>query len=233
MSFNDLSDQPWCDICDVGTVEPFDVEEWAFCDDSDRLRHFVQLVNCTLRTQLSPEVRYWPKEDCYAFVSDLDKGNVKRTYRSARKRSAITVVSKFVNVNKDKREFTYLRHLAFHCRILLFGKTWYLEITPTYRFTSNGFWLYRFHEDLIKGIKRIEGNRAVLSAFLFWADYLNYKEELFQDKKRYFDFGLPLRFEIPNGLDDSLWGKPKSEKAENSLKDDELLQLSLFDGEFT
>jgi Domain of unknown function (DUF4365) len=75
LSFNDLSEQPWCDICDAGTVEPFDFEEWAFSDDTDRLRHFVQLINCTLRTQLSPEIRYWPKEDCYAFVSDLDKGN--------------------------------------------------------------------------------------------------------------------------------------------------------------
>ena len=232
LSFYDLSELPWCDTCDVGTVESFDAEEWAFSDDSDRLKQFVQLLNCTLRTQLSPEVRYWPREDCYAFVSDLDKGSVKRTYKSAQKRSTITVVRKFVNVTKDGREFPYLRHLSFHCRIILFENTWHLEITPTYRFTSNGSWLYRFHEDLIKGIKRIEGNRAVLSALLFWADYLNYKEELFQDEKRYLDFGPPLRFEIPKGLDDSSWGKPKSEKADNSLKDDELLQLSLFDGEF-
>ena len=52
---------------------------------------------------------------------------------------------------------------------------WYLELTPTYRFTRDGHALERFHEDRLKGIKRIEGNRAVLSSVLFWADYLRPK----------------------------------------------------------
>jgi hypothetical protein len=49
----------------------------------------------------------------------------------------------------------------------------YLEITPTYRFTRDGFELDLFHEDFLRGIKRMEGHRAVLSAVLLWADFLN------------------------------------------------------------
>lgn len=50
-SFNDLSEEPWDEICDQGTVEEFDSEEWACSDDRDRQREFVQLLNQCLRAK--------------------------------------------------------------------------------------------------------------------------------------------------------------------------------------
>ena len=69
IAFHDLSDPPWSIICDQGTVETFDSSDWATTDDADQTRQFVQLLNQTLRTQLAPDVRYWPREDCYAHVA--------------------------------------------------------------------------------------------------------------------------------------------------------------------
>lgn len=63
LAFQDLNNAPWSDICDSGTIEEFDTSEWSDSQDPDRQRHFVQLLNQTLRSQLAPDVRYWPKED--------------------------------------------------------------------------------------------------------------------------------------------------------------------------
>ena len=43
LSFHDLHSHPWCDLCEVGTIESFDASEWAITADFDRQRDFVQL----------------------------------------------------------------------------------------------------------------------------------------------------------------------------------------------
>jgi len=82
---------------------------------------------------------------------------------------------------------------------------WCLEITPTYRFTRDGYILDRFHEERLKGIKRIEGNRAVLSLVLFWADYLRPKKDLFESDLPPLQFGKLVSFESTVGIDDQDW----------------------------
>ena len=44
-SFHDLREQPWPQICDRGSVEQFDVDEWSDSDDPDVQREFVRLMN--------------------------------------------------------------------------------------------------------------------------------------------------------------------------------------------
>ena len=52
------------------------------------------------------------------------------------------------------------------------GDEWFLEVTPTYRFTFDGKRKAFFHEKGLKGIKGLERNRAVLSQVLLWTDLL-------------------------------------------------------------
>ena len=68
-----------------------------------------------------------------------------------------------------------------------------------------GFELERFHEDRLKGIKRLEGNRAVLSCVLFWADYLKPKTNLFVTETPPIRFGDLLTFESAVGINDKQW----------------------------
>jgi len=51
---------------------------------------------------------------------------------------------------------------------MLLDEAWYLQITPTYFFTSNGYHLSKFSEDNLKGIKKLEKNNAVLRNVLTW-----------------------------------------------------------------
>jgi len=227
LAFHDLNEEPWSNICNPGTVEEFESSEWSDSTDADRQRQFVQLLNRTLRSQLAPEVRYWPKEDCYACVGYLEDGKKRRSYESLRRRSPISIVSKFQRTTPDGRTFEWLRHLAFRGQFRRFDGLWYLEITPTYRFTQDGYWLYRFHEDALKGIKRIEGNRSVLSAVLFWADYLHPNNDFFSRKNLPLVFGnLPV-FDLDVGINDSQWSKrdPNSPPDETEEKQESFLPM--------
>ena len=228
LSFHNLEEYPWSEICDRGTMEEFESDEWAASEDSDRKRQFVQLLNLTLKSQLGPEVRYWPSEDCYAFSGSVEDGDIQKEYRSVKRKSKITVVSRYNKTNKNGRVFVWLRHHAFKGQFKYFDDQWYLEITPTYRFTYDGCNLDRFHEDRLKGIKRIEGNRAVLSSVLFWADYIGEKNDLFKARNIPLSFGRPLSFELEHGINDKEWSA-KNEEENSKAQDDVESFLPLFD----
>jgi hypothetical protein len=200
-SFHDLSEDPWTAVCDEGTVESFPTGDWSESDDPERQHLFVQLLNQTLRAQVSPEVRYWSKEECFALLGKARKV----AYQSLKRRSKISAVSQFSSTAKDGRVFEWRRHMAFRGQFRLLDGQWCLEITPTYRFTRDGFELERFHEERLKGIKQLEGNRAVLSCVLFWADYLRPKQNLFTTDAPPIRFGDLLTFDSPVGLNDKQW----------------------------
>ena len=201
LSFHDLGKAPWSSICDLGTLEEFSTAEWSESGDPQPQRIFVQLLNQTLRAQLSPEVRYWPQEDCYAIQGRPHK----ESYRSISRSSKITVVSHRTSTSKDGRSFDRFRHLAFRGQFRRFEGNWCLEITPTYRFTNDGFALDRFHEENLKGIKNLEGNRAVLSSVLFWAHYLQPRTSLFDRDPLPLQFGKLLTFRCDVGIPDADW----------------------------
>lgn len=214
-SFHDLGEEPWSSACDAGALEDFPTTEWSECSDTQRRRVFVQLVNQSLKAQLSPEVRYWPQEDCYAIVG----GARRLSYQSLKRPSKISVVSQFTTTAADGRQFDWRRHMAFRGQFRLLEDQWYLEITPTYRFTRDGYALDRFHEDRLKGIKRIEGNRAVLSSVLFWADYLRPKATLFDGRTPPLQFGELLAFSSDVGIVDRAWLSEDPEFARDSALD--------------
>lgn len=201
ISFHDLSEEPWTAVCDDGTVESFPTSDWSESDDPERQHVFVQLLNQTLRAQLSPGVRYWSKEECFALLGTA----MKVAYQSLKRRSKISAVSQFSSTAKDGRVFEWRRHMAFRGQFRLLDGQWWLEITPTYRFTRDGYELERFHEERLKGIKQLEGNRAVLSCVLFWADYLRPKQNFFTTSAPPIGFGDLLTFDSPVGINDKQW----------------------------
>lgn len=201
LSFHDLAKPPWSSICDLGTLEEFSTEEWSETDDPQRQRIFVQLLNLTLRAQLYPDVRYWPQEDCYAMQGQPHK----QSYRSVKRTSKVSVVTHRTTTSKDGRIFDRYRHLAFRGQFRRLDRNWFLEITPTYRFTSDGVTLDRFHEENLRGIKALEGNRAVLSTVLFWADYLQPRTNLFARDPSPLQFGKLLNFRSNVGIIDTEW----------------------------
>ena len=198
----DLAERPWTEVCEEGTVEGFSTDEWSQSDDPDRQRQFVQLLGRALAEQLnSLGVRYWPQEDCFAFSGSNDR---QIGYQALQRRSRVTVVKRFERAREDGRVFVRIRHLAFRGRFRRLAEKWYLEITPTYRFTWDGIRLDRFHADWLSGIKRIEGNRAVLSHVLLWSDVIA-RPQLTEVGRASLVFKLPETVVSPVGIDDGGW----------------------------
>jgi hypothetical protein len=111
-SFHDLSTHPWNQICDQGTVEQFDVEEWALSEDPDVQRDFVRLLNLSLKEKLNPDVLYQRKRGCYYFAPTADLSSFTLPYKSRVQNTARTVFQGYP-FKKDPSRIAYYRHSAF------------------------------------------------------------------------------------------------------------------------
>lgn len=168
-SFNDPTTSPLKSIVDTGGIECHDTMELALTSDVDHCRIFVQLLNGALYDDLrTMGVLFFFKDNMYAFAGSPDAPPRKYTYQNVRQQSTMTVVPHYAVTSKDGRIFPHLRHLAFIAGFRRKEGQWLLEITPTYRYTTDGKQKHKFHTDMLRRIKRIEGNRAVLSQVLLW-----------------------------------------------------------------
>jgi hypothetical protein len=204
VTFHDLREFPWDHACDRGTVEEFAVEEWAHSPDPDRLRDFVHLLNGALQEKLFPQVRPWRKLGVYAFTATRDLSPRKIPYASHTRAARCTVFEVYTQ-EWNGRTYTHYRHMAIHSRFRLYDDRWYLEITPTYVYTKDGRSVHRRHSEWLKGIKRLDKNRAVLAQLMFWAQYLQGTRDLFTEPYPYLSFGRLAEFTLPVGIDDDAW----------------------------
>jgi nucleoside phosphorylase len=190
-------------IIDIGGLDRFSTEEWAFSDDENKRRLFVHLLNAGLREDLWPQgVRYHGDQEVYAFMGRPDEPPKRLRYANVKIHSTATVVSHYETKPKSGRPHKYLRHAAFQGRFRWLGEQWYLEITPTYRFTHNGKDLDRYHENRLAGIKRIERNRSVLSQLLMWQAVLRAPWTR-ADRSRLLEFAPLASFRFSSGVDES------------------------------
>lgn|SRR5574341_537897 len=208
MSFHNLEEPPFSSICDLGTHESFDSGEWADTTDKNQKRDFVQLLNLCLkeRTRLLGLRFYNNEERKYFYFSPTrDLRTRKVQYQSLQRQARREVFKKYTK-KTDPTQRAYCRHSAFKGSFLRVGDEWYLEITPTYHFTRDGYTEDPYREDRLKGIKRLERNPAVIGHLLMWADYLRRPiRSLFAQEYPFLSFGNLARLEIDTGLPDELW----------------------------
>ena len=190
-------------IIDAGGLEPVSTQEWAFSDDDNKRRLFVQLLNAALREDLwSQGVRYHSDQDVFAFMGRPDEPPRRLKYANLKIRSIATVVAHYEQTGKNGKSYKHLRHSAFQGRFRWLGEQWFLELTPTYRFTRNGKDAYQFHESLLSGIKGFERNRSVLSQLLIWQAILRAPWN-HADRVRLLEFGPLVAFRFSSGVDEA------------------------------
>ena len=142
ISFINLGEHPWEQVCEVGTLERFNTREWAYSDNPDKQRDFVRLMNRCLRALTrTKNLQYSRDLDIYYVRAKKDllgkDVEIKYYYRSAQKMTSRKVFLGY-KWNEEKQRYLYFRHSAFKGRFVRHDDTWYLEITPTYHFTWNG-----------------------------------------------------------------------------------------------
>jgi hypothetical protein len=205
-SFHDLSKRPWLEVCDRGSVEELETNEWAQTDDPVRQRQFVQLLNACLRAKLFKKgVKFSRESQCYYFRATQDLSEREYAYQSRENRTSRSVFKGYPK-KSDHTQMSYYRHSAFAGRFVRYGTVWYLQITPTYHFTRDGATLSRFAPDLLSGIKRLETNQAVHGQVVMWAHLLT-ERSLFDTGPKFLDFSSLVDFSLDAGLDDDAWLK--------------------------
>lgn len=203
-SFHDLEESTWRDVCDSGAVEPLPSTEWADSEDLSKRSEFVELLNRSLDEKLQSEkVAYNYANDLYYFRLHRRQTRVEGSGKAGSGRTVVEVYQKVRN--KDGKKFTYYRHYALRTRWMRVDSEWYLELTPTYFFTHDKEREHIFHEDMLKGIKRLEKNAAVRYLVEFWAYFLGKDPDMFSKTYPFLTFGGLKTFPVDFGFDDASW----------------------------
>lgn len=212
-SFYDLTKYPWHKVCDLGTVEEFDTDEWAFSKDEDKRRDFIQLLNMSLREKVKADLSYSKYKDCFYFKPAHDLSD-RKIYIRKRPR----VVFRGYPNKRDPTKIAYYRHSAFKGQFRLYDGMWYLEITPTYYFTWDSIHIDRYFEDRLSGIKRFEKNLHVLGQVAMWVWLLTKPSDMFSVNYPFLQFGRMKEFNIQKGIDDTAWLGHEEEQEAESVK---------------
>jgi len=219
-SVHDLRDDPWTRVCDRGTIEMIETEEWSESTDPDTRLRFVWLLNDCLRSLCGKiGMKYDKDADLYYFKKTPDLSPRRRSYRS-RKQATTRTVFKEYRSKKDPARIAYYRHVGFEPRFRHFDEQWCLEINPTYRFTTNGDELHPYREEYLSKIKSIEGSGAVGGLVIMFAALLGDRHGLFADNYPHLGFGELLGIEVPVGIDDSAWRKRDANAPVDSSDDE-------------
>src|SRR5690606_29007157 len=187
-------------------------------------------LNRCLRAKLSAmHVRYDAKENYYHFTATRDLAPRRIRYRSMQQMTAREVFKPY-RTTKGDRILEYYRHNAFHGRFRRYEGSWYLQIDPTYRFTTDGRTIHPNARNLLSGIRKLERNQAVLNHVVMWVSLLQDPDtqDLFAPRAYpHLGFGDLVALESPVGIPDKLWAASESaENAQDGAPDDELLELA-------
>jgi Domain of unknown function (DUF4365) len=217
VSFRDLRRPEWADACDQGSVDEFAVDEWALTDDPDRRRDFVDLLQRSLREMVRRDLAYHEGLEVFYFRATPDLTPREVDYQGLSQATDRTVFKAYL---ADDGSVKYYRHSAFRERFHRFDGAWYLELTPTYYFTSDGYRLRARHGRFLKAIKEIEGHAAVRGQLLMWASFLTPQATMFETEPYAFlGLGKPATFEVDRGIDDARWdAQRKNVPSENKKR---------------
>jgi hypothetical protein len=227
-SFHDLREYPWTKVTDAGTLEIFKTSEWARAADADKRNDFVRLLNRALRTLANRKdfatFIQQKRQPTYYFrpgvrrnrEKDIDELVERDVSWKSQKENIRRVVERYYGT-KEPEKILYYRHHGFMGRFRRFEKRWFLEITPTYHYTTDGRTESPFREENLAGMKRQEGHAAVSNNVRFLGYYLAY-HDLYDREYPYLRFGKLLDFQTDFGVPDADW-KNRSDADEEPAPD--------------
>jgi len=152
-------------------VEAIDTADLAFHDDVDEQNKFIHLLRETLRHQTRQDLN-WSKSKGILYFRALAADTVRNYAYEASKKKADTDVVNVAMSDKDETRVSFVRHHAFSPRFELMGDEWYLIITPTYHFTTNGFTPHPHPAGLLAGKKRLDKSAALRGQVIMWHRFL-------------------------------------------------------------
>ena len=225
-SFHDPRTSACSEIVDMDQVVAIDTEDIAFHDDVDEQNKFMHLLRQALRHQTRADLN-WNKAGKYLYFQAEDAGKQRNfAYQSSKKWTDADVVAVTMS-EQDKERISFVRHHAFVPRFERLVGQWYLIITPTYHFTTNGFTPHPHPSALLAGKKRMDKSAALRGQVIMWPRFLTQDERdmesgtigLFAEARSVeprLMFGAPPVVELATRVPEDGWGggKKKAEAAD-------------------
>lgn len=212
-SFLDLTKDPLRQLVEAGTIETNSSEHWAQAEDPDFKRYFVQLLNnCLNQFCFDQKIVFSHNNKLHYFVWDSKTAERQIRAKSLQKTGTQTV-AKWHPSKRDGGE-GFFRHKAIQANFVRFGNRWFLEVTPTYFFTSDGKTEYWNSEKLLAGIKLLDRHLAVRSNLLLWRSI--FTEADLHKRYKLIAFHPPVEFELNTGIDDEAWKRTGVDEAISS-----------------
>jgi len=213
-SFNDPRANVCKDIVDLDQVEAVDTATLAFHEDRDEQNNFAFLLRKTLDHQIRNGLR-WHKENKLFYARALAENKSRAfTYDASKKRASTDIVHVVMN-KTDRERVDFVRHHAFIPRFELLYDRWFLVITPTYHFTTNGFIPHSYPSALLAGKKRMDNSASLRGQVVMWHRFLS---EADRDEQGLFGkvstdqrlkFGEPPTVALATRVPEDVWGSKK------------------------
>ncbi|QDU10091.1 DUF4365 domain-containing protein [Gimesia aquarii] len=212
--FHDLTFEPWRNFCEPENTDNLRTTDLSNSERPSDRHAFVKLLNLCLTQLLYRQgIRYSKLKELYYFKASTDL--------TARKVGSKTVFKGYTS-KKNESRIAYYRHQALEVQFLQIESKWYLELTPSYYFTHDGFKLSKYYEERLSGIKLLERqNKTHLSHLIMWSKILqqSYLSSAKQQSLQFEDdptedtikpysflqFGPLVTFEVDFGISDSSW----------------------------
>lgn len=230
ITFHDLNndEHPFYAVINPKTITKvetnFFVDNECFDEGKERILKDL-LRRCLVRILVPFDIKWHNEEKLFFFTFDQESENYpiihntdfnryERKVRWKEKRSDERVVS-FRRYPKDlPNETYYYFHLAFKIKFHLLNGEWFLEITPDWHATKDGYKNSFFKDgrrkriqylsELVKDKKEEEANQAVLNNFRFIRTFLkNIKTPLFNEA--FIKFGKDIQLNSSPILEDKIW----------------------------
>lgn len=205
-SVHNLREEPWASVCDIGTAETIETEEWFNSDSHEVRGNFVRLMNQCLRARARQLGLRWSKDErCYHYRATRDLRDRTVRYKSLQNTVQRDVVRRYAK-KKIPDETAYYRHCGFEPAFRRYGGEWFLEITPRYVFTSDGRDLHPYREEYQAKIKAIEGSKAVMGLVIMFASLLSDDNgSLYSTPYPYLGFDGLAETVLDVGINDAEW----------------------------
>ncbi len=215
-SFHDLNQSPWSDVVKWGTVTRVDSKDLSLSDNHEIRSIFVRLLNGCFRSILKGwRIRYSRESDCNYFAAGKDKIERELIYKSHSRTAKRDVVKRYTDKADYEKVLSY-RHNAFEKRFMRLGAQWYLLIEPTYLFTSDGDERHKYHESLLDGIQRREGDAAISGTVVMIRDVLRDRDSMFEKTNDFIGIGELATVECSAGIDDEAWRRTKAKSLQQA-----------------
>ena len=174
-SFHDPRTSCCREIVDNDQVDAIDADDIAFHDDVDEQYKFIHLLRDTLRHQTWRDLG-WSKDRKILYFKAVEADTSRNfAYTSSKNETDADVVA-VTRSDKDEGRVSFVRHHAFEPRFERLGGQWYLVVTPTYYFTTNGFAPHPHPAGLLAGKKRLDKSSALRGQVIMWHRFLSQTE---------------------------------------------------------